>query len=1069
MKRMLGISVFVLTAILGLLPWASRIKAQSTTDGAIGGTVYDSSGAVLPAAKIEVRNNGTNAVFVDSTDENGFFRVTKLTPASYTVNVEAAGFAPFRAEQVVVQVGTITDLPVHLQVSSTGATVLVTSEVPQINTTSADFAPIVDQTQIANLPINGGRWSDFALLTPGVVNDSNGFGLLSFRGQSTLMNNNTIDGADNNQAFFSEERGRTRAGYSSAKAAVQEFQVNSSNYTTEYGHAAGAVVNTVTKSGTNTLHGEIYFYDRDNDWGATNPFTRLTTQTSPGVFTSALFKPTDVRKMYGFGVGGRIIKDKLFYFFAFDRYDRNFPGFAAATSPTAFFATPSAANIATLAANLGVSTAQAQTDYTNGLNGLASDLGQVPRKGQQTIFFPKIDWAINSKNHATFEVNRMRWVSPAGIQTQASVPFGIASFGNDYVRDTWGVAKLYTFFTSNISNEARFQYGRDFEFEFAQPSSPYEVANLVNRPGYTNPLGLAPDVNITNGFDLGVPTFLQRVAFPDERRTQFADTISWSHGAHTFKFGVDYAHTNDLAQNLRFQYGSFSYSSLVNYLSDFYKPNSCGAAHNLACYTSFQQAFGPLAFQFNTNTYAVFGEDNWRVAQRLTLTLGLRYDYAMMPPVFRNLVNQAIPGTTRLPADKNNFSPRVGLAYDLFGDGKTSLRAGFGVYYGNIITSAIYNALVNTGSPNGQLSFFFTPSAANPHPTTFPQLLTTPPPASSGLTAVFFDRHFQAPQIYETDLTIEHEIGWNTAIGVTYLGSFGHSLPQFVDSNIKPSTATITYNVASGGPETDPTYTTTLFKGPRPNPGFGSITNLFSGARSNYNALVAQVNHRMSHNLSFGANYTFSHALDTGVNAATFTDTNDLLNPFNIGLEYGNSIFNIQHRFVVNAVITSPWHRAGWSNYLVGGWELAPIYQVQNGLPYSLVSSGSAPGGLSSGVNGSNGRKGLDNIGRNSFTLPRTQVVDLRISKTIPITERYSVEVLGEGFNLFNHVNVTSVNNTGYIVATTGTIANANGTVPCSTASPCLNYNAPFGTVSNANSNFAYTSRQIQIGVRFKF
>jgi hypothetical protein len=294
---MFGISLsFVFAAILALLPAAPRIKAQSTTDGAIGGTVYDSSGAVLPGAKITVRNNGTNAVFVDSTDENGFFRVTKLTPASYTVSVEAAGFAPFRAEQVVVQVGTITDLPVQLQVSSTGAAVLVTSEIPQINTTSADFAPIVDQTQIANLPINGGRWSDFALLTPGVVNDSNGFGLLSFRGQSTLMNNNTIDGADNNQAFFSEERGRTRAGYSSAKAAVQEFQVNSSNYSIEYGHAAGAVVNTVTKSGTNTLHGEVYFYDRDNDWGATNPFTRLTTQTSPGVFTSALFKPTDVRR-----------------------------------------------------------------------------------------------------------------------------------------------------------------------------------------------------------------------------------------------------------------------------------------------------------------------------------------------------------------------------------------------------------------------------------------------------------------------------------------------------------------------------------------------------------------------------------------------------------------------------------------------------------------------------------------------------------------------------------------------------------------------------------------------------
>lgn len=1124
--RTSGIRIFVSWSCIALLVIAFSslgALAQSTTDGAIGGTVADPSGAAVPNAKVTVKNNGTNAEQTVTTDESGYFRVAKLTPAIYTVTVSASGFADFQAENVTVDLGVITELSAKLSLAAAGTTVLVSSEVPQINTTSPDFGPIVDQAAVSNLPINGGRWSDFALLTPGVVNNSNGFGLLSFRGISTLLNNNTIDGADNNQAFFSEERGRTRAGYSSAKAAVEEFQVNTSNYSSEYGRAAGAVINTVTKSGTNRYHGEAYFFDRDNEWGATNPFTTITTQTSLGVFTSHPIKPTDVRKIWGGGIGGPILKDKLFFFFAFDRYTRNFPGVAIAGSAAAFFAPPlaaltpaytvdgttncrqangvsninrnafitgssavpnganvftSTAGACTLVSNLSLANyAAGATTYNNGLNGLLGELGSVPRTGEQTIFFPKIDWQINSKNRVSLEVNRMRWSSPAGIQTQSTVTFGVASFGNDYVKDTWGIAKLYTFLTSTLSNEARYQYGRDFEFEFAQTPSQYELSNFVNPPGYTNPLGLPPDVFITNGFDMGVPTFLQRPAFPDETRNQFADTLSWSRAKHTFKFGVDFVRTHDLSENLRIQYGSFNYTAIANYISDLNSPNQCtvtsgnpAVTNKIPCYSRYQQAFGPLGFAFDTNDIAVFAEDSWRLWPRFTVNIGLRYEYEKLPSPFSNLVNPAVPQTGHLPSDTNNLGPRIGFAWDIFGTGKTSLRGGYGMYFGRIINSTIYNALISTGNVNGQLSFTILPTvtnpvtkvvSANPAAPLFPKIVppSTPPPPSAGLGVIFFDPHFQAPQIHETDLTFEQQLPQDMVFSVSYLGSFGRELPNFVDTNISPSTSAITYMVGPGGPLKAGAYTTAFFKGPRPNPAFGAMTDIFSGVNSSYNALTIQLNRRMTHNVQFNANYTWSHALDFGQNESTFTDTNDLFDPFNIRKDYGNANFNVPNRFVFSAIAESPWHTTGWTNYLVSGWQIAPIYQIQNGLPFSLVTSGNPPaalGAVSSGVNGSGGRLIIDAIGRNTFRLPRTQVVDLRISKKFTLGENYKLEVLGEAFNLFNHINVTSDSTTGYFVGGTA-------------AAPTLTFNPPFGATSTANSNFAYTSRQIQIGVRFLF
>jgi len=1022
--------------------------AQSTTDGAIGGTVFDKTGAVVSGAKIVVHNNGTNAEQSVTADSSGYYRVSGLQPGNYTVTITGGGLAAYKAEKVIVEVGALTEVSPHLAVGGSQETIDVTAEAPQINYTSPEFAPVLNQTAISNLPINGGRWSDFALLTPGVVSDSNGFGLLSFRGISTLLNNNTVDGADNNQAFFSEERGRTRAGYSTAKVAVQEFQVNTSNYSAEYGRSAGGVVNTVTKSGTNNIHGEGYFYDRDNDWGAANAFTAINVQTAPGVFTPQNFKPTDWRKMAGFGVGGPLIKDKVFLYVAYDWYHRNFPGVGVASNPNVFFATPTAATISTLATRLGVTPGQATTIYNNDLAGLNTMLGQVPRTGAQNIFFPKLDWSINSKNHASFSFNRMRWSSPAGIQTQATVTRGIASFGNDFVKDTWGVAKLDTFITNNFGNELRFQYGRDFEFEFSQPPTPYELANLVNAPTFANPLGLPPTVSITNGFTFGVPNFLNRPNFPDESRTQIADTMTWTHGKHTFKYGYDMSHVNDNSQNLFNGFGSYSYSSLLNYFSDLNKQNTCSGK---PCYSSFSQGLGLPGLEFASNDYAIFAQDDWKILPRLSLSFGLRYEYQQMPKVIASLVNPAIPQTGQLPTDHNNFGPRVGFAWDVTGKGKTVLRGGYGIYYGRIINSTIFNALISTGMPGSQVSLSFTPTSTGAP--VFPAILTGLNGAGRNVT--FFDHHFQNPQIHQMDLTLERDLGWGTVVSASYLGSLGRELPNFADTNICTSTSqttvlasgaagppcaapgTLTYNVIGGGPISVATITEPIFK-QRVDARFGSLTDIFSGTNSSYHALVLQVNHRMSHNLQFGANYTWSHAIDFGQNQSTFSDTNDLLIPFNILAEKGNSIYDVPNRFVANAVMTSPWKRNGWAGWFVNNWELDPIFSIQNGLPFSLTTAGTPAGAIGSSINGSGGANRIDVIGRNTFRLPTTWVQDLRLAKYLSVREKLKVELLGDFFNIANKQNVTSENNTGYIISGSN-----------------LTFNTPFAVPNNSNSNFA--------------
>jgi hypothetical protein len=1090
MTKNLSTKLFAFLALSFVLS-IGQAFAQTTTGG-INGTVTDPQGGAVPNAAITVTNLGTNNAVTVNADENGAYRVTNLQPGIYKVETTVTGFAPAIADNITVEVGRSTPVDIPLTLGTATAEVNVTAEAPVVNNTDNTNASNFDQTQINELPINGRRWSNFALLSPSAVPDGT-FGLISFRGISGLLNNNTIDGGDNNQAFFSEERGRTRINYSVSQASIREFQVNTSNYSAEYGRSAGGVTNAVTKSGTNEFHGELFYYNRNNGNGARNPSQFVPSASGAQIAV----KPPDLREQFGGNIGGPIIKDRLFFFFNYDQQRRNFPGVSRFTQPTFFnnldtvFVNPPTNTITQRQAlnQRGVTNAQIDTAF----NYLLAQTGIFQRNGDQKLFFPKIDWHINDKNVFSVSYNRLRWESFNGIQTQATNTRGVSNIGDDFVEIDSLNARLQSTFSANLINEFRFQYGRDFESQTSSAPLPGEPATAF---GGTR----SPNVFITNGLEMGTPTFLERGRFPDERRWQFADTITMVSGRHTFKFGADINKVTDDISNLRFEAGAYSYTgttALSDFILDFTNWKNPGQfASNLRCPSftlpanpadpvpannrsvgrcyagNYQQGIGVPGIKLGTWDYNFFLQDDFRVSPRLTVNMGIRYEFIKMPgnQLTNTNVGGLMPGsivipndgrtiteaTSTLPNDKNNFGPRIGFAYDLTGDGKTSLRAGYGIYYGRIQSSTIYNALVNTGNPGGQGQYQVGPLVRTPTATLpvaapiFPNVLNTAAltVGTTISTAIqFFERDFHAPLINQYDVVFEREIMKNTAVSVSYIGSLGRSLPTFFDLNneLNPTTPTNTYTLVNGP------YGGQSFSVPnyRRVPGLPSqaMTRIQSSVKSQYDALVFSFNRRFTDGLQVLASYTFAKSTDTNQNSATFTQTNSPFDIFNGSYDRGPSNFDTRHKVVLSGVWAPTFYKGSkksFMNYLVNGWSIAPNFNYYSGRPFTGSISGTS-------INNQFGDSFLPLEGRNTFRLPSLINLDVRLSKRFKFGETMALEFLAEAFNVANRTHVFSVNSTFY--ARTGTV---------------LTFNNDFGNTSGTDSTL-YRERQIQFATRFQF
>jgi len=1149
-----SLAIFTLASCLGTI----SSHAQSTTQGSIAGTVEDPSGAVVGGAAINILNDATGFKIGLVADGSGFFKAPLLEPGTYTVTVSAQGFAAYKAQHVTVLVGQVTSLLPHLALASSSSEVVVNEQAPVMNTESPDFNATLNTTAMQNIPVNNRRWSALALTTPGVTVDTSGYGLISVRGISTIMNNVEIDGADDNQAFFSEERGRTREGYSTAGNAIREFAVNTGVYSAEFGRAAGGVVTSVTKSGTNQIHGEAYFFDKESNWNAYNDYTTVTTLVN-GANVSQHIKPEDLRKIYGFTVGGPLIKDKLFWIYTYDQHTHVFPVVGVPYSPSQFYTLPQTAlstgetcntttgqvsgapstafndtNACTLAARQGISYAQASYDWAAmvyGANnvsvssyagatamtdlGLNSDIGQVSRFGFQEINTPKVDWQITPRERWSVLFHRLRWDSPGGVQTTAADQYSQDAQGNDFVKLDYGVTKLTSLITNSISNELLYQYGRELDDESQQPYTPYTKAN------FTASNGGVPYVaaGYNYGFNAGSPYYSYRPAYPDERKWQIGDVVYWGKGNHSFKFGIDTVHNNDLLNALQYSNGYYSYNYVGSMLNDLLNirhgitpsasnPRGCdtvssqnysGLATGVTsvagvypCYNSFSQAFGNPVYTINTLDFGAFAQDNWKFSPRLTLELGLRWDHENWPAADPNLTSTTgtfVPysGLSNNPTDNLDFGPRVGFSYDVYGGGKTILRGGYGVYYGRILNGNIESVRLGTGSPNGQFSRAWqsTWSASNPGGPVLPNIysaaaMATCTAGSSACPSSYYvSPNLKLPEVQEFDLQIQQDFGHGTFFSVSYLGGLGRRLPNFLNQNLNPSSLTTKTITIAGDPNgvgplgangatfSVPVYTsygnTTLFGTGAAN--FSSISEFVSNVNSNYNALVAEVQNHSLKSIQFDANYTWSHSLDYSQQAGTQGSTQNWYDPFgNYRANYGNSTWNIPQRLVAYALYNFPnLHTSNVIKYLVNDWSLNDSFQMQNGLPFTASLSSKPSGAIASGWNGA-GTSIIPMIGVNTYRYPRRIVDDARLQKAVVLADnKYvkSLDLMLNVFNIANHQNITGYSAT-YLYVMSGTTATYNGQNGTGAKT--------FQVINNSNSsNFTYSPRQVEISARINF
>jgi hypothetical protein len=978
--------------------------AQDAT-GALRGTVNDPTGGRIPGAAIALVNDATGFRYSIATDSEGRFAFELLPPGDYTARATAQGMSPQETPKLHVYVGGETTVVFELKVGGGQETVTVMGEPSQVDTQPSTVSSLIDERAIGGLPLDGRRYTDLSLLTPGVTPDPRSLtagsnGDLAFGGIRGFQTSYLVDGADNNNAFYAQATGRYRAPYQFSNEVVQEFQVSSNVYGAELGRSGGAVVNVVTKSGSNQLHGSGFYFLRDASFGATHPLLD--------------FKPYSQQQQFGMTLGGPIKRNRIFFFGGLDQHifhDTSVVRFLNGGSQVV----PQPGDPPLYPGDYEPSDQGIVFAAAAKLDELA---GNHPAQMLGNAGFLKLDAELSPHQTFSARLSTSRYWGLNNVFLDPGSPlttFAMSDNGQEQVATESGSLSLTSALSWRMVSHLRAQFTRDLEQSFSNSIDPLSRINSV-----------------IDGF--GQSSILPRQT--REHRFHLTETLSLEAGRNSLKFGADLLLTW-IYNFFPSQFGGEFVFDPIKVNPFTFEPMEAGLeltplrayAHDMPKY--YTQNFGTAVSNPDSNEYAGFAQDTIRANRHLALSLGARYD--LQTYTTKGLVTNPLwPGSGKVPFDPYDFAPRIGLAYSVGEARPLVIRAGYGWFYTRI--PQIYNSAVATENGYSSFNLFLDNSNYYDHQV-FPQypnaLVNCPLMASTcalpSNLAQFaqasisaFDTNFKTPKVEQASLSLEREVARRFVVGASYMYVHGIDLIRALDANL-PEPVNVQYPVydAQGVNFLGTFYNvqsfstwqqTPSFTCPfppcinplaRPIPQLGAVDVFQSAASSVYNGATLSIHRQMTSGLYFRLAYTFAKAIDDGQDALVAGEPALVQNSYAPNAERGPSVTDQRQRLVVSGIIEPhPFHRGqDVLAAMFNNWKLASVLTVGSGRPVTVSVSGDP------NQDGNDDNDRLPGVGRNSFLGPDYATLDARLTRRVHAGERMKLDFIVESFNLLNRDN----------------------------------------------------------------